>query len=177
MPRQQRLPHRAYPKRQDSVSHDFTSQKHHPADVRRARRAAAHLEAHVGADDVPLHLRVYLEDGRHRGRRDGAAGDLLVVLRPAVFGAASDALCAHAGRQDVAPQRRRLAAQHGLGRCRRHQGGKALLVRVPFFTTSKTLNETLTTMMCVQAQVYPGHPRRHPLGRVGQGRLRRLRDL
>ena len=57
------------------------------------RRAAADQQAHARAGDVPLPLGLHRARRRHRGRRQGAAGDLLDLLRRAVHATPSDGLC------------------------------------------------------------------------------------
>ena len=57
---------------------------------RRVRRAAADREAHAGAGDVSLPLRLHREGRRHRARRARHRRDVLDVLRRAVHGAPSD---------------------------------------------------------------------------------------
>ena len=75
---------------QDPVRRRPPDRRHLP-DLRRVRRAAAGQPADAGAGDVPLHQRLHGEGRRHRGGRDGAAGDVLALLRRPVPGLAPDA--------------------------------------------------------------------------------------
>ena len=53
-------------------------------DRRRVRGPAADLAADPRAGRLPLHQRLHRQAGRHRGRRQGAEGDVLGLLRRAV---------------------------------------------------------------------------------------------
>ena len=67
------------------------SEEHRLPHGRRVRRAAADRAAHARAGDVLLPLRLHGEGRGHGARREGAAGDVLVVLRRGVPRLASDA--------------------------------------------------------------------------------------
>ena len=112
----------AYPiefiqQRQDSL-HGRPSDGRDLPDLRRLRRAAAGQHAVAGAGDVPLHQRLHGEGRRHRGGREGAAGDVLALLRRAVPGLAPEQVRRAARGEDAAAQRPRLAGQHRLERRR-----------------------------------------------------------
>ena len=55
----------------------------------------------AGACHVSLHQRLHGQGGRHRGRRDRAAGHVLALLRRAVHGLASDEIRRTAGRENA----------------------------------------------------------------------------
>ena len=71
------------------------------------------------AGDVLLPLRLHGEARRHRDRRQGAAADLLGLLRRAVPAAAADGLRAPARREARRARLGGLARQHGLDRAGR----------------------------------------------------------
>ena len=77
------------------------------ADRRRLRRAAADRQALAGAGDVPLPVRLHGARGRHgEGPRQGAAGDLLHLLRRPVPAAPPGSVRPDAGgahRRSTAP--------------------------------------------------------------------------
>ena len=65
---------------------------HRDADRGRLWRAAADQPAHARAGDVSLPLGLHRARRRHRGRGQGAAGDLLDLLRRALHAAPPDGL-------------------------------------------------------------------------------------
>ena len=117
----------------------------HPAHVRRLRRASARLEAHQGAGHLPLHLRLHLQDGRHRAGHHQAGRRLLRLLRRALPRVASGQVRDDARREAREPLGDGVAPQHRLGRRRRRQA--------------------------LPAQVHARHRRRDPLGRPRKGRV------
>ena len=70
-----------------------------------ARRAAAGEQAHDGPGDVPLPQRLHGQGGRHRDGGEGAAGDLLRMLRCGVSRLAAHQVCRDAGRAVAGAQR------------------------------------------------------------------------
>ena len=77
------------------------SEEHHPADLRCLGRHAADRPADAGPGAVPVHLRLHVQDRRHRGRPGRGAGDHLQrLLRRAVHGASSVVLRRPAQAQD-----------------------------------------------------------------------------
>ena len=78
----------------------------HLPDGRRVRRPAADLAADPRAGRLPLHQRLHRQAGRHRGRRQGAEGHVLGLLRSAVHAPPSRRVRGDAGR---APRARRRA--------------------------------------------------------------------
>ena len=89
---------------------------HRDADRRCVRRAAADQPAVARAGDVSFPVRLHRAGRRHRAGRQGAAGDLLDLLRRAVHAAPADRLCRDAARLHAPPQGRLLAGQHRLER-------------------------------------------------------------
>ena len=85
-------------------------------DRRRVRGHAADLAAHPRAGRLPLHQRLHRQAGGHRGRGQGADGDLLGLLRRPVHAAPPGALRGDADGAARALRRARLAGQHRLDR-------------------------------------------------------------
>jgi len=79
-------------------------------------RLTSEQAAHLRAGDVPLHLRIHRQGGRHRARHHRAAGDLQRLLRRPVHAAPSECVRRDAGQEDCRPRRRLLADQHRLDR-------------------------------------------------------------
>ena len=106
-PRTRAAPSRCTSSRNSSdVGHRRPPVDDHLPDRRRVRRAAADLAADPRPGDVPLHQRLHGQAGRHRGRRQGANGHVLDLLRGAVHAAppvASTRRCSASGmdRHDV----------------------------------------------------------------------------
>ena len=84
--------HREHPRRLPAPLHrqrrpdrdDGPADDRRLPDGRRVRRPAADLAADPRPGGVPLHQRLHGQAGRHRGRRQGAEGDVLGLLRGAV---------------------------------------------------------------------------------------------
>ena len=90
------IPHRIHREREDPLHH-----RNHPTniilltcDARGVLPPISKLDH--GADDVPFHFRLHLQDGWYGGWCDGAPGHLLVMLRPTLLGPAPYALCPYA---------------------------------------------------------------------------------
>ena len=78
------------------------SPPHHLPDLRRVRRPAARQPPDPRPGDVPLPQRLHRQGRRDRGRRVGAPGHLLGLLRRGVPGAAPGPICRDARRADRA---------------------------------------------------------------------------
>jgi hypothetical protein len=117
---QRRLAHREYALRLPGGAHrrgghpgpGGPPEQHLLLDMRRARRAAAHLAPHAGAGDVPLPERLHREGGGHRGRRHRAATHVQHVLRGPVPAAAPQGLRRAARREEEAARRPGVAGEH-----------------------------------------------------------------
>jgi hypothetical protein len=94
-----------------------TEDDHH-ADRRCLRCDAADREAHPGAGDVSLPVRLHRQGGRHRKGRHRTPGHLLHLLRRAVPAAPSVRIRQPAEGSDRQAQGRLLAGQHRLDRRR-----------------------------------------------------------
>ncbi len=81
-------------------------------DRRCLRRAASGLEAHARAGDVSLHVGLHRESRGNGSGSDRAAGDVLHLLRRAVYAAAAQGLCRDAGPPPARAQRAMLAGQY-----------------------------------------------------------------
>ena len=91
------------------------------ADGRRVRDPAADLAADARPGGLPLHQRLHGEARGHRGRGQGAAGDVLGLLRGAVHAPPPGRVRRDADRASGAVGRAGLARQHRLdGRALRH---------------------------------------------------------
>ena len=109
------VPGAAYPGRGDGW-HRRPAAQHLLPHVRRHGRHAAHLEAHRRDGELPLPLGVHVEGGGHRDRREGAAADLLDVLRSPLHAAGPCRVRVDAARTARLGGRALLARQHRLER-------------------------------------------------------------
>ena len=92
-------------------------EERHLPDLRRAGRDAADRAADARPGALPLHLRLHVEDRRHRGGpRRGAGDHLQHLLRRAVHGPPPVRLRRPPEAEDRALRLHLLARQHGLGR-------------------------------------------------------------
>src|SRR5581483_1905042 len=87
-----------------------------PAHRRRVRDPAADREAVARAGPLLLPVWLHGQARRHRDRRDGAAADVLDLLRPAVPAAAARGVRAHARREARRARLDRVAREHRLDR-------------------------------------------------------------